>query len=92
MKRRKTSILTKLIIAIIMVYAVATLVELNSKIAAAEAQKASSDRERANLEARNAELAYRIQHANDPDTIQKIAREKLGLVKPGEIIFYRTNS
>ncbi len=77
---------------IIMVYAVVTLVELNSKIAAAQAQKSSSEREKANLEARNSELEYRILHADDPDTIQKIAREKLGLVKPGEIIFYRTNS
>jgi cell division protein FtsB len=49
------------------------------------------EQEKSNLEARNAELEYRIKHSNDPDTIQKIAREKLGLVKPGEIIFYRTN-
>ena len=92
MKSRKTGILTKLIIMVIMVYAVVTLVGLNSKIAAAQTQKTTREQERSDLQARNAELEYRVLHSNDPDTIQKIAREKLGLVKPGEIIFYRTNS
>jgi len=91
LKSRKTGILTKLIIMIVMVYAVVTLVGLNSKIAAAETQKAMREQEKSNLEAQNAELEYRILHSSDPDTIQKIAREKLGLVNPGEIIFYRTN-
>ena len=36
----------------------------------------------------NAELEYDIEHAGDPDTIAEIARTKLGLVMPGEKIFY----
>ena len=36
----------------------------------------------------NAELEYDIQHAEDPATIAEIARIKLGLVMPGEKIFY----
>lgn len=36
----------------------------------------------------NAELEYDIAHAGDPETIAEIARTKLGLVKPGEKIFY----
>ncbi len=92
MKRRKAGILTKLIVMIIMVYAVVTLVELNSKIAAAEAQKAKLEQEALNIEARNAELEHSIKNSSDPETIQKVAREKLGLVKPGEIIFYGTNN
>ena len=36
----------------------------------------------------NAELEYDIDHAGDPETIAAIAREKLGLVMPGEKIFY----
>ncbi len=92
MKSRKTGILTKLIVMIIMIYTVVTLVGLNSKIAAAEAQKARLEQEVSNIEARNAELEHSIKNSNDPETIQKIAREKLGLVKPGEIIFYGTNN
>ena len=36
----------------------------------------------------NAELEYKIEHSEDADTIEEIARDKLGLVKPGEKIFY----
>ena len=38
----------------------------------------------------NAELQYGIDHSTDDHTIEDIAREKLGLVKPGEVIFYDT--
>ena len=36
----------------------------------------------------NARLEYEIEHSEDPETMEQIAREKLGLVKPGEKIFY----
>ena len=36
----------------------------------------------------NAELEYDVAHAGDPETIESIARTKLGLVMPGEKIFY----
>ena len=36
----------------------------------------------------NAELEYDIAHAGDPTVIAEIARTKLGLVMPGEKIFY----
>lgn len=92
MKVKKAGILTKLIIITIMVYAVVTLVTLNSKIAAAEAQKQQLQREAAEVAARNEELKYCIEHSGDAETIQKIAREKLGLVMPGEIIFFGTKN
>jgi cell division protein FtsB len=37
---------------------------------------------------KNAELEYDIEHAGDDETIEEIARIKLGLVKAGEKIFY----
>ena len=91
MKRRKTGILTMLIIMIIMVYAVVTLVGLNSKISAAQEQKAKLEQEASSIAAQNSELEYSILHSGEASTIQKIAREKLGFVMPGEIIFYGTN-
>ena len=35
-----------------------------------------------------AELEYQIEHGADDETIEDIARNKLGLVYPGEKIFY----
>ena len=36
-------------------------------------------------------LQYQIDHSEDDDMIESVAREKLGLVKPGEKIFYDTS-
>jgi cell division protein FtsL len=36
-------------------------------------------------------LQYEIEHRNDPETIESIAREKLGLKLPGERVFYVGN-
>lgn len=38
-----------------------------------------------------AELQYQIDHSDDDDMRESVAREKLGLVKPGEKIFYDTS-
>jgi len=40
----------------------------------------------------NTELQYAIDHSTDAETIEDIARNKLGLVKPGEKIFYDVNN
>jgi cell division protein FtsB len=37
---------------------------------------------------KNAELQYQIDHGTDEETIEEIARNKLGLVLPGEKVFY----
>lgn len=39
------------------------------------------------LEAENRELRERLERLNDPDYVEKLAREQLGLVKPGEISY-----
>jgi len=50
-----------------------------------EIQKVSADIDRLNKE--NATLEQNVKDLKtDPQTIRKIAREELGLVKPGEII------
>ena len=39
----------------------------------------------------NAELQYQIDHSDDDDMTESVARKKLGLVKPGERFFYDTS-
>ena len=39
----------------------------------------------------NAELQYQIDHSDDDDMRESVAREKLGLVNPGEKIFDDTS-
>ena len=57
-------------------------------LARAEADRAELQARVATVQQENAELEYDIAHAGDPETIASIARAKLGLVLPGEKIFY----
>ena len=88
MKFKKAGIITKIVIAALLVYAVVSLVTVRSKTAALNAQTQQLQQQVTDMTQSNAELAYKIEHSEDADTIEEIARDKLGLVKPGEKIFY----
>lgn len=88
MKLTRANIFTKIVIFGVIVYATVMLVNTRSSVAAA---KADRDRLQAQVDEmlqENAELEYEIEHAGDPEIIAGIARSKLGLVMPGERIFY----
>ena len=88
MKFKKTSAITKLVIAALIIYAIVSIVSVKSKTADALKETATLQKQVTQLAEANAELQYGIDHSDDDKTIEDIAREKLGLVKPGEIIFY----
>ena len=88
MKLKRSSIFTKIVILALIVYAAISLTTTKSRIATAEADRVLLQAKVDAALQENAELEYDIEHAGDPDTIAEIARSKLGLVMPGEKIFY----
>ena len=72
----------------LIVYATISLVNTKNRVAEAEADRVVLQARVDAMLQENAELEYDIEHAGDPDTIAEIARTKLGLVMPGEKIFY----
>lgn len=88
MKFKKASIFIKIVILALIVYATINLVGLRGKIAQAQADQTALQTKVDTAQQENAELQYDIDHAGDDQTIEEIARTKLGLVKPGEKIFY----
>lgn len=88
MKFKKAGIITKIVIAALLVYAVVSLVTVRSKTSALNTQTQQLQQQVTDMTQSNAELEYKIEHSEDADTIEEIARDKLGLVKPGEKIFY----
>ena len=88
MKFKKAGIITKIVIEALLVYAVVSLVTVRSKTAALNAQTQQLQQQVTDMTQSNAELEYKIEYSEDADTIEEIARDKLGLVKPGEKIFY----
>ncbi|NLH00618.1 MAG: septum formation initiator family protein [Clostridiales bacterium] len=88
MKFRRASLITKIVILAIILYAGISLVSLKVQIADAREKRDELQSEVDNVLQTNTELQYAIEHSTDPETIEDIARNKLGLVKPGEKIFY----
>mgnify|MGYP003592934104 CR=1 FL=1 len=90
MKLKKSSAITKIVILALIIYAVASFISVRSKTAEALQEKTALQQKVTQMSEANAELQYGIDHSTDDQTIEDIAREKLGLVKPGEVIFYDT--
>ena len=88
MRLKHASLITKIVIVAIMVYAGITLVSLKVQVTAAQKQREELRTQVSSVTQTNTELQYAIDHSTDAETIEDIARNKLGLVKPGEKIFY----
>ena len=91
MKFKKASIFTKLVIAVLMVYAVISLFMVHRQTRQLQDRAATLQQQVSEMTQSNPELQYQIDHSEDDDMIESVAREKLGLVKPGEKIFYDTS-
>ena len=92
MKLKRASIFTKIVILALIVYATVMLVNTRNQIAAAQQNRAELQAKADAILQENAVLKYDIEHAGDSEIIAEIARSKLGLVKPGEKIFYDVNN
>ena len=83
-------ILVKLVLIALMIYAGVTLYQLQDQIQTAEAQKAQLSAQVQSLADENSALRADIAAADDPEKLEEIARDKLGMVKSGEKVFYDT--
>ena len=91
MKFKKASIFTTLVIAVLMVYALISLFVVHRQTRQLQDRAATLQQQVSEMTQASAELQYQIDHSEDDDMIESVAREKLGLVKPGEKIFYDTS-
>ena len=87
-KSGAAGILVKLVLIALMVYAAVTLYHLQSQIQMAEVQQARLSAQVQSLEDENGALRADIAAADDTEKLEEIARDKLGMVKSGEKVFY----
>lgn len=92
MKTTKASFVTKAVILILIVYLSITLLNVRSRIQTAAADYTDLQSQVVAQEAENAALEEHIENSDDPDTVLEIAKEKLGLVEDGEVVFYDTTN
>jgi len=86
--RSGSVIIFGLILVSLMVYAVVSLTKMNERISQAETTRDALAAQAQALAVNNASLEYEIEHSDDLDMVEKVARDKLGLVLPGEIVYY----
>lgn len=91
MKVKKASLLTKIVVLALLIAAATALLNLQHKITAAQADLAQAQSEVAAQKQINADLADAVENSDDPERQTDIARDKLGLVEPGEYVFYFTD-
>lgn len=88
MRFKGSSLLTKILILVMVVYAAVTLVSLQNQVTVrqTEAQRLESEIEAARQE--NLRLEQAIANLDTDEGVESIARQKLGLVAKGEIVYY----
>ena len=87
MRLCKSSLITKLVILTVMIYAIVTIVTLQPKINALKAEKEALSEEVSVLQQSNLELQEDIAQLGTDVSVLKIARERLNLVSDGEVIY-----
>ena len=88
MRFRSAGWLTALVLAGLLAYGCITLLNMKTKVADAAKTEAQLQAQVEAIQESNASLQYAIDNQDDPDTIEDIARDRLGLVMPDEQIFY----
>ena len=87
MKFVKSSLLVKLVILIVVVYATVTLLSLRRQITAKQAEAAQLTSSITSAEQENSRLNDAIENIDTDAGVEAVAREKLGMVGEGEIVF-----
>ena len=88
MKFVKSSLLVKLVILILVVYATVTLVSLRKQITEKNEQEAILNSSIAATTQENNRLQDAIDALGTDAGVEAVARDKLGMVDEGDIIFY----
>ncbi len=88
MKVKRAGMLTKLLILILLVATVTTYLNLRKELRTLSAQQTQLERQNEKQRQENDALAAAIAQKDDPERIAAVARDRLGYVAPGEIVFY----
>jgi cell division protein FtsL len=85
---KRAGFLTKIVVAILLVYMAITLLGLRSKIRDAQAELITYQTQIDQQQQINAQLQSDVENGTAEDELEAIARYKLGLVETGEKVFY----
>jgi len=82
---------TKFVILALLAASAVAILSLNARLNAAQAERDALARQVQAQQEDNAALADDLANQDDPERLEEIAREKLGLIKQDEIVFVDTS-
>jgi len=88
MRFKRSSLLTKILILVLVAYATVTLVSLESQVAEKNAEAAALEHSIDAAKQENLRLEQAIDTLDTDEGVVAAARQKLGWVTEGEIVFY----
>lgn len=88
MRFKRSSLLMKILLLVLVVYATVTLVSIQSQVTEKEAEAAELQSSIDVAKQENLRLEQAIDALDTEEGIEDVARQKLGWVSKGEIIFY----
>lgn len=91
MKTKKATLSTKLVVLALLIGVATALLNLRGQIQRAQEDLIQAQQQVTVQRQTNAELSDAVENSSDPGRQADIARDKLGLVEPGEVIFYFTD-
>lgn len=86
MRFKQAGFLTKLVIVVLLIYMATSLLDLRGQIRDAEQARAALEEQVKQKQLENQQLSAAIENSDDPDMLERVAREK-GYVKSNETIY-----
>lgn len=87
-KTKKAGFLTKIVLVVLLVYAGVSLYTIQNQIRSAKDEQEKLAAQVDTLRHENDSLASDIADSDDPEKLRDVARSELGMVMPGERVFY----
>lgn len=85
-RTKRAGLATKLVVLALLIGLSITLLDMRTQLQDAQSQKTALEHQTQVQAQINADLRDAVQNKDDPQRQEDIARNSLGLVKPGEII------
>ena len=82
------SVIGRIVVLALLLYGLGSLTAVSRELTAAQETVEALRLQRQLLAAEQEQLAQALADREEPETLERLARERLGMVKPGERIFY----
>ena len=87
MRFKRAGFLTKIVVLVLLIYMATTLLNLRGRIQTVQSERDALAQQVTDQQLENQELADAVENSDDPEMLERVAREK-GYMKKDEILIY----